>query len=101
MRYPGGTRAKTDRIEAELIARFMAFRPEVGRELPDENLRVLRTLTTRRGQLVDMRKRLRAQIGTRKKQAVSADVEDMDDDLQNVLDAQIDTVERRNENTIA
>ena len=43
-----GTRAKTDRIDAELIARFMLFRPEVGRKLPGENLRVLRALTTRR-----------------------------------------------------
>jgi transposase len=66
-----GTRAKTDRIDAELIARFMVFRPDVGRELPDENLRVLRTLTTRRGQLVDMRKRLKAQIGARKKAGCS------------------------------
>ena len=96
-----GTRAKTDRIDAELIARFMAFRPEVGRELPNENLRVRRTLTTRRGQLVDMRKRLKAQIGARKKQAVSADVEVMDDDLQDVLDAQLDAIERRIENVIA
>ena len=96
-----GTRAKTDRIDAELIARFMAFRTEVGRELPDENLRVLRTLTTRRGQLVAMRKRLKAQIGARKKKAVCADVEVMDDDLQVVLDAQIDAIERRVENVIA
>ena len=96
-----GTRAKTDRIDAELIARFMAFRPEVGRELPDENLRILRTLTTRRGQLVDMRKRLKAQIGARKKQGVSADVETLDDDLQDVLDAQISVIERRIENVIA
>ena len=29
-----GTRAKTDRIDAELIARFMTFRPEAGRNLP-------------------------------------------------------------------
>jgi transposase len=29
-----GTRAKTDRIDAELIARFMAFRPDAGRTLP-------------------------------------------------------------------
>lgn len=42
-----GTRAKTDRIDAELIARFMAFRPEAGRELPDGNRRIFRTLTTR------------------------------------------------------
>ncbi|MEB8389309.1 IS110 family transposase [Rhodobacteraceae bacterium KMM 6894] len=96
-----GTRAKTDRIDAELIARFMAFRPEAGRELPNENLRVLRTLTTRRGQLVDMRKRLKAQIWARKKQGISADVEAMDDDLKDVLDIQIDAVERRIEKIIA
>lgn len=96
-----GTRAKTDRIDAELIARFMAFRPEVGRELPCENLRFLRTLTTRRGQLVDMRKRLKAQIGAREKQGVSADVKTMDDDLQNMLAAQISVIEQRIENVIA
>lgn len=96
-----GTRAKTDRIDAELIAHFMAFRPEAGRELPDENLRVLRTLTTRRGQLVDMRKRLKAQIGARKKQGIPAGVESMDDDLKDVLDTQISDIERRIESVIA
>ena len=96
-----GTRAKTDRIDAELIARFMAFRPEAGRELPDENLRILRTLTTRRGQLVDIRKRLKAQIGARKKQGIPADVETMDDDLKDVIDTQIDDIERRIESVIA
>ena len=96
-----GTLAKTDRIDAELIARFMAFRPEAGRELPDEKIRVIRTLTTRRGQLVDMRKRLKAQISARRKQGVSADVETMDDDLQEVLDTQIHDIERRIENAIA
>lgn len=95
-----GTRAKTDRIDAELIARFMAFRPEAGRELPDENLRILRTLTTRRAQLVDMRKRLKAQIGARKKQGVPAGVENMDDELKDLLDTQIDDIERRIENVI-
>ena len=43
-----GTRAKTDRIDAELIARFFAFRPEAGRSLPAEKLRILRALTTKR-----------------------------------------------------
>lgn len=95
-----GTLAKTDRIDAELITRFMAFRPEAGRELPDEKLRILRTLTTRRGQLVDMRKRLKAQIGARRKQGISADVETMDDELKEVLDTQIDQIERRIENVI-
>ena len=37
-----GTLAKTDRIDAELIARFMAFRPEAGRRLPSGRLRDLR-----------------------------------------------------------
>lgn len=96
-----GTLAKTDQIDAELIARFMAFRPEAGRELPDENLRILRTLTTRRGQLVDMRKRLKAQTSARRKQGVSACVEIMDDELEEVLDTQIDDIERRIENVIA
>ena len=58
-----GRRAKTDRIDAGLIARFMNFRPEAGRRLPSEKLRVPRALTTRRGQIVEMRKRLVAQIG--------------------------------------
>lgn len=31
-----GIRAKTDRIDAKLIASFMAFRPEAGRALPTE-----------------------------------------------------------------
>lgn len=96
-----GTRAKTDRIDAELIARFMAFRPTAGRELPDENLRILRTLTTRRGQIVDMRKRLKAQIGARRKQGVPAGIERMDDDLKDLLDTQIDEIEQRIENVIA
>lgn len=96
-----GTRAKTDRIDAELIARFMAFRPEAGRELPNEDLRILRTLTTRRGQLVDMRKRLTAQIGARKKQGVPADVEAMDNNLKDMLDTQIFDIEQRIENVIA
>lgn len=37
-----GTRAKTDRIDAELIACFLASRPDAGRSLPAEKLRVLR-----------------------------------------------------------
>ena len=36
-----GTRARTDRIDAERIARFFAFRPEAGRSLPAEKRRTL------------------------------------------------------------
>lgn len=53
-----GTRAKTDRIDAELIARFMMFRPDAGRVLPHEKLRLLRALPSKRGQRVETRKRL-------------------------------------------
>ncbi len=38
--------AKNDRINAELIARFFTFRPEAGRSLPAEKLRLLRVLPT-------------------------------------------------------
>lgn len=96
-----GTRAKTDRIDAELIARFMLFRPEAGRRLPSKNLRILRALTTRRAQIVDMRKRLSAQISARKKQDIAADVDGMDDTLKAMLDSQIGDLERRIESAIA
>lgn len=96
-----GTRAKTDRIDAELIARFMQFRPEAGRRLPSENLRILRALTTRRAQIVDMRKRLLAQIAARRKQDIPADVEAMDADLRAMLDTQVGDLERRIESVIA
>lgn len=96
-----GTRAKTDRIDAELIARFIMFRPEAGRALPGENLRVLRTLTMRRAQIVEMRKRLAAQMSARRKQGFPADIEDLDDALKAMLDAQISDLERRFECAIA
>ncbi|GAA6202826.1 hypothetical protein NBRC116599_40520 [Aquicoccus sp. SU-CL01552] len=48
-----------------------------------------------------MRKRLRAQIGARRKQGVSTDVETMENDLKEVLDTQIDDSKRRIENVIA
>lgn len=90
-----GKRAKTDRIDAELIARFMAFRPEAGRSLPGEKLRVLRALTTRRAQIVEMRKRLVAQIGAPTRQGVAADLEAMDAYLRTMLEAQIHKLELR------
>ena len=90
-----GRRAKTDRIDAELIARVMAFRPEAGRRLPSETLRVVRALTTRRAQAVEMRKRLVAQIGARTRQDVAANLEAMDGALRAMLEAQIRELERR------
>lgn len=95
------TRAKTDRIDAELIARFMQFRPDAGRLSPYLTLRFLKALTTRRAQLVEMRKRLWAQIGARKKQSVAAEFVEMDNALVELLVTQIEEFERRIEKAIA
>ncbi|MBL3675662.1 transposase [Paracoccus sp. KCTC 42845] len=90
-----GRRAKTGRIDAELIARFMALRPRAGRRLPNEKLRVLRALTTCRAQMVELRKRLVAQIGARMRQDVAAELDLMDEELRTMLEAQIRELEQR------
>lgn len=95
-----GTRAKTDRIDAELIARFMLFRPDAGRVLPHEKLRLLRALTSKRRQVVETRKRLLAQIKAHGKLG-SADMFDvMDAELKGLLDRQIAELEERIEQTM-
>ena len=48
-----------------------------------------------------MRKRFKAQMGARKKQGVSADVETMDNDLKDMPGSQIEAIEQRIENVIA
>lgn len=52
---------------------------------PDEKLQILRSLTVRRAQMVDARKRLSAQIFARRKQDASAELEDMDSSLKALL----------------
>ncbi len=96
-----GTRAKTDRIDAELIARFLAFRPDAGRQLPHEKLRLLRALCAKRGQLVEMRKRLLAQIKAHMKNGSGEPFEGMDGELKALLDAQIASLETQIEAAIA
>lgn len=49
-----GRRAKTDRLDAGLIARFALRMSEAFRPLPDENQQSLKALATRRRQLVEM-----------------------------------------------
>lgn len=88
-----GTRAKTDKIDAEMIARFLAFRPDAGRRIPPENLRNLRALTTKRAQLVETRKRHLCQIKARRRAAVSTDMQSLDCDLLELLSRQISQVE--------
>jgi transposase len=90
-----GTRAKTDRIDAELIARFLAFRPDAGRSLPAEKIRFLRALTSKRAQLVEMRKRLLAQIRSHQKLDTAAMFEDVDTELRGRLDILIKELEDR------
>lgn len=90
-----GTRAKTDRIDAELIARFMAFRPEAGRNHPAGKLRILRALTSKRAQLVEMRKRLLAQIKAHQKLGTAELFDDVDADLTRLLDTRIAELEER------
>ena len=96
-----GTRAKTDRIDAELIARFLAFRPEAGRSLPHEKVRLLRALMSKRGQLVETRKRLLAQIKAHRKLGSADMFEAMDGELKDLLDHQVADLERQIERIIA
>jgi transposase len=88
-----GTRAKTDRIDAELIARFLAFRPDAGRTLPAQKLRLLRALTSKRGQLVETRKRLLAQIKAQEKLGTSENFAAIDSDPRGLLDHHITELE--------
>lgn len=96
-----GTRAKTDRIDAELIARFMMFRPDAGRVLPYEKLRLLRALTSKRGQLVETRKRLLAQIKAHARLGSADTFDAMNAELKDLLDRQIAELEVRIEQAMA
>ena len=90
-----GTLAKTDRIDAELIARFMAFRPEAGRRLPSGKLRDLRAPATKRKQLVEMRKSARQQAKANLKNGTAEPVEDLSGELLELLERQVAEVEER------
>lgn len=90
-----GTGARTDRIDAELIARFFAFRPEAGRSLPAEKLRLLRALTSKRAQLVEMRKPLPAQIRAQQKLGTAVMFQNLDTELKQRIDRLIKDLEDR------
>lgn len=96
-----GTRAKTDRIDAELIARFMVFRPDAGRSLPHVKLRLLRALVSKRRQLVETRMRLLAQIKAHGKLSTADLFADMDTELKGILDRYIQQLEVQIEQAIA
>jgi transposase len=96
-----GTHAKTDRIDAERIARFFAFRPEAGRSLPAEKLFLLRYLTTKRAQLFEMRKRLLAQIPAHQKLGTAVMFEHVDTELKQRFDILIRELKDRITRAIA
>jgi transposase len=87
-----GRLAKTDRIDAAVLAHFAdAIRPEV-RPLPDDEARRLEALVTRRRQLIEMRTAERNRLGSATAPAVrrnleahiaylTVQVEDLDKDL--------------------
>ena len=69
--------------------------------MPSKTSRILSALTSKRAQIVEMRKRLLAQAKARAKQAVPAGLEEMDDELKALFSAQIQTLERRIAEVIA
>lgn len=92
-----GTLAKTDTLDARVIARFIAFRPNAGRGLPTTKIRELNVLLSKRRQIVDIRKQLRCQS----KQYTDLEVENMDDELLTLLGHQIGTLDERIETLLA
>ena len=79
----------------------MAFRPDAGRVLPHEKLRLLTALTSKRGQVVETRKRLLAQIKAHVKLGSAEMFDAMDAELKGLLDRQIAELEVRIEQTMA
>jgi transposase len=72
LRLAEGKRAKTDRLDARLIARFALLMSDAARPIPDTNALRLRALSTRRRQLVEMA----AMEKTRLKQALDPEIAD-------------------------
>jgi transposase len=72
LRLAEGKRAKTDRLDARLIARFALLMSDAARRIPDAEALKLRALSTRRRQLVEMA----AMEKTRLKQALDPEIAD-------------------------
>ncbi len=84
-----GVLAKTDPLDARIIAEFIAFRPDVGRHPPSKTIREISALSAKRRQLVEMRKRLSCQIKQRHMPALDA----LDHELLGLLNRQIADLE--------
>ncbi len=70
LRLAEGGRAKTDRLDAELIARFALLMSDAARPIPNAKALEIRALSTRRRQLVEMA----AMEKTRLKQALDPEI---------------------------
>lgn len=85
-----GKLAKTDRIDAQIIAHFaQAVDPEP-RALPDENTRLLQEKIARRGQLLQMRtaeqNRLKQALGPEVKRSIQTLIDTLEKQLQGLDD---------------
>ena len=90
-----GKDAKTDKDDAKLIALFMQFRPDAGRELPSDVLRELRAHVTFRAQLVETRKSLKNEIEARKRQGLADIFDDDAGELLELYNRKIDKIGKR------
>ena len=72
LRIAEGKRAKTDKLDAQLIARFAMIMQDVARPIPSAKAFEIRALSTRRRQLVEMA----AMEKTRLKQALDPQIAD-------------------------
>jgi transposase len=88
-RIAEGGRAKTDRLDARLIARFALGMSDVVRPVPDAQAMRLRALSARRRQIVEMI----AMEKTRLKQAVEDDILDSHREMIALLGEQREAIE--------
>lgn len=93
-----GLRAKTDRIDAQVLARFAQTMPLTQRPLPDEQSRKLREILARRQQLIEMRtmemNRLQQAASVRVQRDHQATIEFLDKRL-NRIDDDLDQAIRK------
>ena len=90
-----GKDSKTDKDDANLIALFMQFRPDAGRELPSDVLRELRAHVAFRAQLVETRKSLKNEIAARKRQGLADMFDDDAGELLELCNRKIDKIEKQ------
>lgn len=91
LRQVEGRHAKTDRLDAELIARFALMMSDAARPLPSADSLEIRALSTRRRQLVEMA----AMEKTRLKQSLDEEIAQSCRAMIAMLSAERDQVEAR------